>query len=236
MKFRFRCANLLIAASAFLLSLTCSMRAEANVIFSASNAVLEASSLSSSSVISGSLASTFDQSGLVTAYNSGTSSFAGYIASNPLHTAVPGSAELKITGTPPITITYILPEAIDLTHIALWNEDQDGVALFNALASSDGAIFVNIVNSASPTNNPAGSPYGPDVYNFAAVEDITQVRFEFFGPGSTGGLSTSDTTVALGEVAFGGTSSSAGVVPEPTSFAIWGLMVGAVGCVRRRMA
>lgn len=222
--YRLNRGNLLTASFALCFSLFMTMQAEANVMFQASSATLSGGVLAS-----GDLADTHNQNGLLSGYTSGVTDFNSYLAGLPLHTSVFANAEFLAAGTPPITVTYDLGQAIDLTGIAFWNEDDIGVFTFNVLTSTDGTNFTTFQNGLTPSDNPTGQNYGPDVYSFASIDDTTHVRFELFGV---------SINVALGEIAFGGTASTTtppgGVVPEPTSFATWGLLVGAVAAVRRR--
>lgn len=192
-------------------------------MFQASSATI-----SSGVLVNGDLADTHNQSGLRTGYTSGVTDFNTYLAGTPKHTSVFANAEFAASGSPPITVIYDLGQAIDLTGIAFWNEDDLGVAQFDVLTSTNGTDFNILLSGLTPTDNPASSDYAADIYTFASNDDTTHVRFDLQGASAN---------IGLGEIAFGGTSSTMnppGVVPEPTSFATWGLLVGAVAAVRRR--
>lgn len=152
---------------------------------------------------SGRLADTFNQAGLFYPYVSGKTDFDRYIASNPAHSAAGGRWFSAPGGA--ASVTYDLGASHLIRSVALWNEDHYGIGAFNLLYSTDGAVFVRLLTSKRPANNPAGANYAPDVYAFTPTS-MRYIRIDMFAcpqPGARFPL------CGLGEVAFGAVAAPA---------------------------
>ena len=203
--------------------------AHAGPIISATSAVID-----SGGPGFGTLTETFNQAGLLSGYTSGVTDFDTYLATNPLHTTTFGGFEwFSNEGSTSAVVTYNLGSAQVIDALALWNEESSGIGLLSLLTSLDGITFTPLLNDVVPTDNPIPpETYGADIFSFAALS-AQFIRFEMGDcpqpvPGSFA-------SCAIGEVAF---RASQIQVPEPASFAIFGLGLAGLVCVawRRRGA
>jgi hypothetical protein len=173
----------------------------------------------------GTLTETFNQAGLSAGFISGVTDFATYIASSPTHTLIySGNEWFSNLPSTTATVTYDLGSVLNISQLALWNEESSGIGVLNLLGSSDGLAFSSL-GTFSPTNNPTGSDYLADVFSFSPT-NAKYVRFEMSGCPQAG--STFD-SCSIGEVAFNVTA-----VPEPETYAMMFAGLGLMGFVARR--
>jgi hypothetical protein len=203
-----------------LLSMLISGIANAGVIVSPVSGVID-----SSGPGFGTLTETFNQAGLSAGFTSGVTDFATYIASGPTHTLIfSGNEWFSNLPSTTATVTYNLGSVLNISQLALWNEESSGIGVLNLLGSSDGLAFSSL-GTFSPTNNPTGSDYLADVFSFSPM-NAKYVRFEMSGCPQAG--STFD-SCSIGEVAFNVTA-----VPEPEIYAMMFAGLGLMGFVARR--
>lgn len=175
----------------------------------------------------GALSDTYNQSGLSAGYVSGVTSFAGYIGTNPLHTQFTAGTEWFSSGGT-ATVTYDLGAALNVTRLALWNEESNGIGLLNVYGSADGTSFAALALGLTPIDNPAGADYPAQLFTLAAGS-ARYVRLEM---SRCPGLLLP--RCSIGEVAFevGATTTTA---PEPGTWALLGTgLVGVAGAGARR--
>jgi hypothetical protein len=178
----------------------------------------------------GSINDTFNQNGLSSGYTSGVTDFDAYIATNPTHTQIFSGFEwFSEFGATSATVTYDFGFVLALDALALWNEEFSGIGTLMLSGSLDGLTF-DLLGTFNPVNSPADTPYGAQVFGFAAT-DLRFARFEMSGcPQPNGGGWEG---CAIGEVAFR-TASGNGAIPEPSTWAMMLLGFGAVGFAMRR--
>ena len=132
----------------------------------------------------------------------------------------------------PYTVRFTLAAEYDLTQFNLWNNsgsianDGEGVGSFTL------HFFDDVLAEISTFDGSANDFHPKQEFTFATVQDVKYVDFEI--------LSNNSATrryACFVEVNFNGTESGGGVIPEPTSLAVWSLLgmtcIGA-GCWRRR--
>lgn len=176
----------------------------------------------------GSINDTRNQSGLSSNYVSGVTNFDAYIATNPTHTLVFSGAEWFSNIGSSATVTYDLGSIFSIDRFALWNEEVSGIGTFDLFTSTNGVDFASIL-TASPVNNPDGSAYGAQIFDFAA----TDARYARLAMSNCPQAPSSFNSCAIGEVAFR-TAAVAGAVPEPGTWAMMLLGFGAIGSSMRR--
>lgn len=176
----------------------------------------------------GSLANTWNQSGLLSNYVSGVTDFDTYIASNPMHTWIFSCCEwFSNENATSASVTYDLGLTQGINALALWNEESSGIGLLDLYGSSDGINFFSLSLGLTPFDNPHGDfDYPAEVFSFSSA-NVRYIRFDM----SNCPQPDSDfQACAIGEVAF----RTANVVPEPATYAM--LLPGliAVGLAARR--
>ena len=175
------------------------------------------------------ITNTIDQSGLSTGFVSGVTDFDTYLATNPLHSFQTGEWFSQI-GPLRAVIVYDLGQSFLVTRMALWNEEAAGI-LSTTVDISDDVTFVSFSNAGTfaPLSNQVNVDYPAEVFNLApSVGRFVRMDVSGFAGGSF---------VSMGEIAFEVSSlpPTPDVVPEPATFAIFGLMgLAAIGAARRR--
>ncbi len=205
--------------------------AHGSVLFSATAAVVNEGGAGPGTGF-GNIADTFNQNGLLgTPYVSDVSDFDSYVASTQ-HTYVFVGNEWfsEIGPNLPVIVTYDFGAVRTFDALALWNEDSSGILNLDLEISNDGISFSSLAAGLMPADNPISLDYGAEVFNSFGTASAQFVRFIMTGPQFPPAFDG----VGIGEVAFRHADPPTGVVPEPTSFATWGLLVGAVAAVRRR--
>lgn len=176
------------------------------------------------------ITNTIDQSGLSTGFVSGVDDFDTYLATNPLHSSQTGEWFSQI-GPLRSVIVYDLGQSFLVSRMALWNEDFAGI-LTTTVDISDDVAFGSFSTAGTfePLSNQANVAYSAEVFNLAPSVGRF-VRMDVSGLAGA-------PYVSMGEIAFEVSSlpPTPDVVPEPATFAIFGLMMGvaAIGAARRR--
>ncbi|MBH1986340.1 MAG: discoidin domain-containing protein [Burkholderiales bacterium] len=179
---------------------------------------------------SGLIEDTYALYGLLTDYVSGVTDWATYFASNPLHeTPFAGGEWFATRYTSTAAVSYDLGSVQSIAGLALWNEDAAGIGSLNILGSTDGSNWTTLLSNLTPTDNPLGTQYGADLFNWSAT-NLRYVKLEMSGcpqPSGSGYESCS-----IGEVAF----HAASPVPEASTLAMGslGLALMGVAVARRR--
>ncbi|GHF19114.1 hypothetical protein GCM10017044_12080 [Kordiimonas sediminis] len=201
-----------------------SMSAHAAVIFSASGATIN-----SGGPGSGSIADTYNQSGLLSGYIDGVTDFDVYMATNPMHSFVfAGNEWFGNQGTTSASVTYDFGSVRSVDAVALWNEESSGIGILDLFWSVNNVDFFSLSSGITPTDNPLAD-YSADVFSFTSV-DAQYIRFDMNrcpqdDPGSYA-------SCAIGEVAFREGVTSA--VPEPATWLMMILGFGMIGVATRR--
>lgn len=175
------------------------------------------------------IGNTIDQSGLSVGFTSGVTDFDAYLALNPAHTFIATGFEwFTAQDIISAVVTYDLGNLFKVDRVALWNEDSSGIGIFDILASSDGVSFSTIATGLSPLNNPDGTPYKAETFNFGPV-NARYFRFDISGCPQPDPNSFTFNGCGIGEVAFS-TSSQ----PIPTPALLPGLIGMGVAALRKR--
>jgi len=181
----------------------------------------------------GTLTETWDQSGLLTGFTNGVTSFDSYIAGNPLHTSnFEGFEWFSNSGSTSASVTYDMGAIGSFDRLALWNEETSGIGRLNLSYSTDNVNFFSLASNLTPTDNPLVgiyTPYGADIFSFGPTS-FQWVRFDMDlcpqqNPGNFPGC-------AIGEVAF--RTSGEEVVPEPATMSLLATGLAGMAAARRR--
>ncbi len=178
---------------------------------------------------SGSIADTFDQSGLSASYVSDVTGFDAFVATTTHTTTFGGFEWFSNFGSVAASVTYDLGSVRSFDRLALWNEESSGAgSLLDLWTSLDDTTYTPLA-SLNPTVNPAAN-YLAEVFSLGAT--TRYVRFDMSGcPNGSGTYAA----CAIGEVAF--RSAEGAQIPEPTMLGLLGLgLVGLVGSRRRKTA
>jgi hypothetical protein len=127
------------------------------------------------------------------------------------------------------TIKLDLLATYDITSFSLWNDInvlREGVGDFQLHFYDDSDTFI----SSSLRYTAPISTFDAGSYSFAAVQGVSRVDLEVLTL-LTGGVCC---RIEIREVAFNGDPSSVGAIPEPSTYALMLLGLGAVGGYARR--
>jgi hypothetical protein len=220
--------NKLLATTAALLALSMS-QANAGVIVSAQSATIL-----NGAPGEGSIASTHDQYGLLSAYGSGVDDFDDYIAQSPRHafdfevsegSVIRYNEWFTLPGVTSAVVSYDLGSVQQTVGMALWNEDANGTGKLNILGSTDGLSWIALGTSLSPTDNAYKFDYGPDVFAWGLTSTrYIKLEMSLCPTSEIGRIGCS-----IGEVAFNVTA-----VPEPSTLATLSLGLTLLGWVAAR--
>jgi hypothetical protein len=153
------------------------------------------------------LSPTYNHAGLIPDYTSGVDDFDTYIASNPTHSAFYFALDFQewfsMSGVHAGQVTYDLGSIMNISAMALWNEESGGIATLDLSSSTDNVIFTPIPGASGllPTDHTLGSgPYGADPFYFTATS-MRYIRLIITGPQDTAQPHIWDGW-SIGEVAF----------------------------------
>lgn len=217
-------AGLALAAG---LALSCSAHATLVAHQAVSATVVSGGTLAGSNI-----ANSYNQSGLLTPYSSGSTPWLPYVSSTLHQSASAGEWFAAPTAAIPATasVTYDLGILATVQGLALWNEDLGGASIVSASFGDANGVFSGVIPSLALTDNPFGSaPYGANLMTFASPTGTRYVNLKLSGcsqnlpqvPGYDG--------CSMGEVVFGVDDSSIRPVPEPASLALVGIALTAWG-------
>lgn len=182
----------------------------------------------------GSIADTFNQSGLSTGYTSGATGFDAYLSGNPTHTLIFSGFEwFSEQGAGNNTVvTYDFGSVVGIDRLALWNEESSGVGKLDLLAAGEDLIFSEFATDLIPNDNPTGQDYLAQVFSFPAVS----ARYIRFNITDSPQLPAGFDAAAIGEVAF--RTAELSEVPEASTWTAGSALALAVGSIwlRRRSA
>jgi len=194
-------------------------------IFSATSATIN-----SGGPGSGSIADTFNQSGLSASYISDVTAFDPFVATTTHTVIFSGYEWFSNSGTSSASVTYDLGFVRSFDRLALWNEESSGAGtLLDLWTSTDDTTYTPLA-SLSPTAAASVTDYLAEVFSVGAT--ARYVRFDMSG--CPHGAS-SYPACAIGEVAFRTPEGSE--IPEPAMLGLLGLgLVGLVASRRRKAA
>ena len=217
-------AGLALAAG---LALSCSAHATLVAHQAVSATVVSGGTLAGSNI-----ANSYNQSGLLTPYSSGSTPWLPYVSSTLHQSAFAGEWFAAPTAAIPATasVTYDLGILATVQGLALWNEDLGGASIVSASFGDANGVFSGVIPAMSLTDNPAGiSPYGANLMTFASPAGTRYVNLRLSGcPQRLPQFSFYD-GCSIGEVVFGVDDSTVSPVPEPGSLALVGLAMTACG-------
>ncbi|WP_375289802.1 PEPxxWA-CTERM sorting domain-containing protein [Qipengyuania sp.] len=158
-----------------------------------------------------------------------------------LHDSSFGNMWMTDLGEPTGVLTFDLGGLYSLDSASLWQYNfgtntpvistlDRGVDRFRILTSVDGVTYDEVF-SGNMTRSPDGSPVGAQVFSLAPV-DARFVQLDLLSNFSIGTIYEDSYPIGLSEVRFGG--SVAGAVPEPTTWLLLVMGIGAVGAAMRR--
>lgn len=144
-------------------------------------------------------------------------------------------------GEPTGLLTFDLGGIYSLDSASLWQYNfgtntpvistlDRGVDNFRILTSIDGLTYDEVF-SGNMTRSPDGSPVAAQVFTLASV-DARFVQLDLLNNFSVGTIYEDEYPIGLSEVRFGGTVAAA--VPEPTTWLLMVIGVGAIGASMRR--
>lgn len=189
----------------------------------------------------GSIASTYNQSGLQDTYTSGFTNFDVFVH-NTLHAnqfQAPPEEGAESTEwfsdreTTAATVIYDLGIVRYINKMALWNEDYSGIHSLNLSISENGVDFTDLLSNLAPTNNAIVEDYAADVFEFQRSA-FRFIRLEASGCPQSLGENPEEYSAfnacGIGEVAF----NEVAPVPLPgAGFLLIGSL-GGLGLVARR--
>lgn len=177
----------------------------------------------------GSLAPTYNQSGLYTGFTSGVTDFATYMATNPGHSPFFSGEWASPSGNHDSDVVFDLGSVMGIDKLAFWNEEAGGVGTLNVFGSVDNVSFFALALNLTPTNASQGADYYANVYAFAPTA-ARYVLLDMHGCPNPNGNWNGCT---LGEVAFE-TAVIESTTPEPASMVLMFTGLAGIGAVVRR--
>ena len=217
-------AGLSLAAG---MALACSAHAALVAYQAVSATVVSGGTLAGSNI-----ANSYNQSGLLTPYSSGSTPWLPYVTST-LHQS-PFAGEWFAAPVPafPTTasVTYDLGILATVQGLALWNEDLGGASIVSASFGDANGVFSGVIPAMALTDNPAGiSPYAANLMIFASPAGTRYVNLKLSGCPQRQPQFAFYDGCSMGEVVFGVDDSSIRPVPEPGSLALVGIAMTAWG-------
>lgn len=184
-------------------------------------AILSPTAATASATGGGSIARTIDQSGMQTTFVSGVTDFATFVAGNPIHDSPNGSnAWTASTVNLPINLDFALGGTYAIGDLALWTSFAGFSINRFMVFTADNAAFAGATNvggfDADDTNPVTAQVFDllPSTGSFLRVQILSNEGAGF---------------VNLSEIGV-----EVGVVPEPMSAALVGLVLAGLAASRRR--